>query len=69
MGRKPTDPELVASFKAELRELLGKYRACLGVDIDGDTQGMSTDFTVDFSDGPEIVLSPHQSYLAASDLT
>ena len=40
--------EKLKDFKSELAALLAKYDATLGVNVDGDTHGLSYEFVVDF---------------------
>lgn len=41
-----TQPLDIEAFKKELAELLWKHNAYLGVDINGDTHGLRTNFVV-----------------------
>lgn len=60
----------VEVFKIELAKLLWKHNAYLGVDINGDTQGLRTNFVVGINalSMKKTVLSEGNSYLSASDL-
>lgn len=60
----------VEAFKKELAELLWKYNAYLGVDINGDTHGLRTNFVVGTNNqsAKETVLSEGDSYLYPTDL-
>lgn len=40
--------EKLKDFKRELAVLLAKYDATLGVNVEGDTHGLSYEFVVDF---------------------
>ena len=57
----------IGAFRTELAALLAKYNAVLGVDISGDTHGISTNFSVEL-DHKDHLLNRFSSYLSASDL-
>lgn len=58
----------IIAFATELKELLEKYNVSLGVELWGDTHGItSEDFCV-LSDNDKIVLSDYSTYLDSYDL-
>jgi len=59
----------IDNFKKELRQLLIKYGVTIGVDIDGDTHGINTNFIVANSNRNETyILNYYSSYLDSYDL-
>ncbi len=57
----------VVKFKEELRDLLDKYNACLFVELDGDTHGLSTNFMVEL-EGEDRMICEGSSGIDYSDL-
>jgi len=58
----------IAEFKNDLRELLKKYNVGIGVDIDGDTHGISENFVICASNGDTLeVINEYESYLFSCD--
>ena len=55
-------------FCRDLRALLSKYRVDIGVDVIGDTHGVTTHFVVTDSHNNSHILNHYSSYLSASDL-
>jgi len=58
----------MVEFKRELRELLNKHQVSIGVDVEGDTHGISTNFVVLDNDGKTHILNHYSSYLDPHDL-
>lgn len=58
----------VNAFCMDLREVLDRYKVVLGVDIEGDTHGIRTDFVVIDSANNQLTLSACDCYLYANDL-
>ena len=58
----------VSKFCKELKILLKKYNATLGVDINGDTHGIDTNFIVQDSNGKDYILNHYTAYIDHSDL-
>lgn len=55
-------------FVCELSSLLAKHKVDIGVDLDGDTHGLSTSFVVEDEHGGSHILNDFSSYVDASDL-
>ena len=60
----------IREFKKELKALLLKYEVGIGVDLEGDTHGLCTEFVVFPLKGHEnlAVLAEHECYLTPGDL-
>ena len=58
----------IKELKKDLCELMRKHDCFLGVDIDGDTHGMFTDFVAIDSKGKSHILNPHYEYIDVHDL-
>jgi hypothetical protein len=58
----------IKQFITELRDLMKKHNVSdIGVDIEGDTQGMMTDFTVEMA-GKEHIINAGSAYLDNQDI-
>jgi len=61
--------ENIDNFKKELKSLLIKYDVYLGVDIEGDTHGTSSNFIVAKNNSEKYhILSHYQDFIYSSDL-
>ncbi|MBL4901010.1 MAG: hypothetical protein JKX76_15490 [Colwellia sp.] len=58
----------LAAFTDDLKKLLDKYNVRLGVDIEGDTHGVTENFVVIDSQHNEHILNHYSAYVDASDL-
>jgi hypothetical protein len=63
-------PEELKAFKTDLRALLEKHNASIGVNLDGDLEGVYTDFAVGFKGGfgPDHIIASHKSWIDAKDI-
>jgi len=58
----------IKNFKQDLKELLIKHNVSIGVDIKGDTHGISENFIVIDSNNKETIINHYSAYIDASDL-
>ncbi len=58
----------IQAFKLELKALLKKHDAYLGVDLDGDTHCLTTHFVLGGSGNEETILLHNSQYIDESDL-
>lgn len=62
-----TDEELLAA-KRDLKKVMLKHKISLGVAIDGDTHGISTNFVLAGLDDKEHILAHHTDWIYHNDL-
>ncbi len=58
----------IKEFCKELQALMEKHQVEIGVSIDGDTQGMMTDFLVIDSKNKDHIINEGSSYLDRYDI-
>lgn len=58
----------IDDFNRDLKALLNKYKVRIGVDIDGDTHGITENFVVIDSAGNESIINHYSAFVDASDL-
>lgn len=60
--------ETVEQFTAELKVLLAKYNVEIGVDVHGDTHGLTYDFVVCDTGGWKEYPISNNNYIGAKDI-